>query len=146
MNGNTVIDLQERFGRRYMVRSEDGNTRSQDPWLAQIICHNGHIYPHGGEMLGAATSYLGSVAKTLRNLSCTRVVQDGDDGINVVFHVDDFDKVARVMRPRSRRVLSEEQKRRLRDASRKTRFKPGANDATADHCEPVSDPATLEAV
>jgi hypothetical protein len=75
MSGSTTrsecIDLQKEYGRGYKVQSEDGNTRSPDPWLAQIVCKHGHIYPNGGEMLGASTNHHGKIANTLKGLSCT---------------------------------------------------------------------------
>jgi hypothetical protein len=37
--------------------------------------------------------------------------QDGSDGITIVFDVADFSEVAKVMKPRRRRQMSEEQKR-----------------------------------
>jgi hypothetical protein len=133
MSGSTTrsecIDLQKKYGRRYKVQSEDGNTRSPDHWLAQILCQHGHIYPQGGEMLGASTNHQGKIANTLKGLSCTEVVQDGDDGTNAIFHVDDFDTVAKVMKPKLRRVLSEEDRRRLNEVSRSTRFEHGTGAA-----------------
>jgi hypothetical protein len=127
MNEISVIDIREKFGRRYKIHSEESNTR--DPWLSKIVCQHGHIYPHGGEFLGAATNHRGKIAKTLKNLPCITVTQDGNDGINATFHVDDFGKVAKVMKPRLRRVLSEDHKRRLHEAGRSMRFEHGSGAA-----------------
>jgi len=97
----TYIDLDAIFGRRFRVcyeksyraeRGEDG--RRRDPWLLTIPCRHGHIYPHGGQDLAASTTHRGPIAGRLAALPCVRVVQDGDDGVNVVFNVADFDQVA----------------------------------------------------
>ena len=48
------------------------------------------------------------------------MVQDGDFGeLTATFDVEDFDKVARVMRPRRRRTLTAEQRAELADRMRK---------------------------
>jgi hypothetical protein len=59
-----------------------------------IVCRHGHIFPYGGDLLGASTNKRGAIAKRLAALSCVQVTQDGDDGINIVFHIGDFDEVA----------------------------------------------------
>jgi hypothetical protein len=116
----TCIDLKECFGNCYRVvaeesyRAERGDTaRIHDPWLLVIPCKYGHIYPHGGECLAASTTHRGPLANQLAALSCVRVVQDGDDGVNAVFHIDDFDQVAAVMKPKRRRKLSSDHAKKL---------------------------------
>ena len=47
------VNLKERFGQRYRVVAEDGNSRNTDPWLWQIPCKYGHFYPDGGTRIGA---------------------------------------------------------------------------------------------
>ena len=54
----------------------------------------------------ASTNRLGSVANRLKALAFTEVVQEGSDGVNVLFDLEHFDEVARVMKPRKRRRLS----------------------------------------
>ncbi len=129
MNGLRCIDLKRQFGRRYRVRCEEGKARISDPWLAVVECRHGHIYPHGGDQLGAATLRRGPVAKRLAALECTEVVADADDGVNVVFDIADFAAVAAVMKPRRRRVLSAEHRLKLHAASQRTRFSSGSDDA-----------------
>ncbi len=118
----TCIELTTQFGNRYRVSNEASHRakrgerrRMQDPWLLTILCQHGHIYPHGGELLGASTNNRGPIAKRLSALPCVGVVQDGSDGINAVFHVNDFDTVAAVMKPKRRRKLSAEYCQRLAD-------------------------------
>ena len=122
----TCIDLHEQFGDQFRVaydesyRTERGNNgRLHDPWLMLLPCQHGHIYPHGGALLGASTDHRGPIANRLAALPFAIIVQDGDDGLNVVFDVEAFDEVAAIMKPKRRRRLSTdkrtEQVARLRD-------------------------------
>src|SRR4029078_10284998 len=96
--------------------------RHYDPWLLTIPCRLGHIYVHGGGFLGASTNRRGPVANQLARISGVRVVQDGDDGVNVVFHVDLFTQVAAIMKPKRRRRLSDQQKAERAERLRNYRF------------------------
>ena len=120
------INLKESFGDVFKVEHEEshGDARTDDPSLQQIPCQHGHIFPHGGDLLAASTNNSGVVANKLRRMPGVNVHQDGDDGINVVFDVGLFAKVAEVMKPRRRRRLSREHRQRLDRASQPTRFKP----------------------
>jgi len=125
------INLKDRFGSRYRVVYEEsyfaehGQTaRADDPWLQVLLCQHGHIYPHGGELLAAATDKRGGIAKKLAALDCTTVVQDGSDGINATFHVRDFERVAELMKPKRRRRLTVEQRRAAAERLAKYAFRP----------------------
>ena len=114
------INLRERFGRRLRIGYEESyfvehgqNARVEDPALMIIPCHNGEIYPAGGSKLAASTNHPGRVANKLKAMACCAVYQDGDDGITVTFDVADFEQVAAVMKPRSKRTLNPEQKAKL---------------------------------
>jgi hypothetical protein len=114
------INLRERFGDRYRVRHEESHhhqygdhARVDDPWLQIIACRHGHIYPQGGKMLAASTNKRGSVAGALVRLECTTILQDGGDGVNVAFHVDHFDEVAAILKPRRKRQVSDKERTRL---------------------------------
>jgi len=85
------INLKERFGRRYKVEYEQSyfaeygpGARVEDPVLMIVPCKYGQLYPAGGNLLAA------------------------------VFDVADLPAVARVMRPRRRRQVSNAEKARLR--------------------------------
>ena len=142
------INLQKRFGRRFKVRyAEDyfaqygPNAQTEDPWYMEIPCENGSIAPWGGFELVACTKTAGPVANRLKAIPFTRVAQDGDDGANVVFGVEHFDVVAKLMKPRRRRRLSEAARRWLADAGAKTRFQPGTRGPhTARTCVPRPQP------
>ena len=114
------INLKERYGDRYKVVYEESyvaqygpNGRTEDPWLQIIPCVHGHLCPWSGENLAACTNKAGPVAKALKALLFVQVVQDGDDGANMVFPVEHFDEVAHIMKPKRRRRLSEEHKAKV---------------------------------
>ena len=119
------VNLKRRFGDRYRVDYEEAyfaeRTRRtlEDPWQMLVLCRNGHICPWGGSLLAACTRGRGAVAGRLRSLPFAAVVQDGDDGVNVLFDVKHFDDVAAIMRPRRRRHVSEAERQRLAELSRR---------------------------
>ena len=80
-------------------------------------------------MLTASTSHRGPIAHRLANLPGVNVVQDGDDGLNAVFHVDDFDAVAEIMKPRRRRRLTPDQRLERADRLAKYQFSSATRDA-----------------
>src|SRR5690606_9188082 len=73
-------------------------------------CRFGHIFPWGGRKLAFSSNARGAVAKRVVQLDRTAVDQDGSDGITVTFDVDDFAKLASIVKPRTRRQLTPEQK------------------------------------
>lgn len=118
------LNLKELFGEQYridasFVAENPGRKRCQDPWYYRIPCEHGEIYPHGGELLGAATHRRGKIAKQIAAVPEVRVVQDGVDGINAVFHHSNFEAVAALLKPRRRRRLSAEHRARLADSGAK---------------------------
>lgn len=101
----TCIDLRDRFGAKYKIDRDPAyqaqyGRRVVDPWYDLIVCRHGVIFPQGGQLLAASTTKNGPIANQLRSADFCRVVQDGDDGVTVVFDVEQFSKVAAVMRPR----------------------------------------------
>jgi hypothetical protein len=111
------VNLKERFGKRFKVADEESYEAAygpgafrEDPWLMIVLCRHGHIFPHGGATLAATTEGRGT-ARKLAALDCVTVYQDGSDGVTVLFNVADFVQVAKVMKPRRRRQMTEEQKR-----------------------------------
>ena len=137
------VNLKDRFGDRFKVDYEESYFAERtirsvvDPWLMIVLCANGEIGPYGGEHLLACTRSRGPVAKALKALDCIEVTQDGDDGINAKFHVDDFDRVAEIMRPRRRRRLTEEQKAASVERLSRFRFSAARQDADGDHSRPA---------
>jgi len=102
-----LIDLQAEFGRRWRIDLDPAAAgRRKDPWLFTVPCRNGHLYPAGGDLIGAATNRSGAIVRRLREIPGAVVVADGTDGANVHFPVAVVRYVARVMKPRSCRQLT----------------------------------------
>jgi hypothetical protein len=116
----TCIDLQKLFGREYRIVRDPAyfadygtNAHRHDPWYCCVSCKHGHIFPYGGLNLGASTDRRGAIANRLRRIPGVRVVQDGSDGVTVVFPIELFDAVAVHMKPRKRRRLTPEQRKKF---------------------------------
>ena len=133
----TTINLRDRFGSEFHVwrechddcrqnPEEFDRVAGSDPHRMIIPCQFGHFYVHGDQMLGASTKSRGPTAKRLSALLCVRVVQDADDGINVIFDAADFDAVAEIMKPRRRRRLTAEHKAKLAQSNLGHRFTPAS--------------------
>jgi hypothetical protein len=114
------INLREKYGHRFRIEYEPSyyaqygpRARFEDPWLMLIPGKYGHIYPHDGSKLAVATNNRGSVAKRLMAMGCCEVHQDGDDGVTVLIDEADLPKVAPVVKLRTTRTLTPEQRERL---------------------------------
>jgi hypothetical protein len=118
-----LIDIRRCYGHKYRVISEDLNSRNSDAWAWTIPAARGHLYLHSPDRLGAATNGR-RVGRILARLSGVRIEQEADDGLNLSFPVEQFKAVARVMRPKRRRQISERERRRLTDVGRASRFAP----------------------
>lgn len=110
---SNCIDLRKMFGREFRIDRDPAyfaeygnNARTRDLWYWRILCQHGHIYQHGRNQLGASTDRHGSIATRLAKITGVKVVQDGSDGINAAFDLEQFEEVAKIMKPRRRRQLS----------------------------------------
>ena len=119
------VNLRERFGHTYRIDhdpaffAEHGpHGRAHEPFLMTIPCMHGEIYSHGGELLAVATKRRGGISRTIAASPGVTVVQDADDGITATFHVDLFDEIAAIVRPKRRRYLTAEHKAKLLAASK----------------------------
>ena len=130
------LNLNHRFGKRYKIGwDECHQRRDKDPWLMQIPCEHGHIYPHGGEILGFASDKRGGIAKSLASQPYATVAQDGADGMNILFNVTHFANVVKIVKPKRRRRLSPQARENLIADGERFRFSRGAEDAkTALEC------------
>jgi len=114
----TCLNLRELFGKRFRVMYEESyhaqygpGARREDPHLMILLCRYGHLFAWQGNELAASV--------------------DGHP------NVADFAKVARIMRPRRRRQVSQAQRDRLRAMG----FQKGRQDhahvqPTAQGCVP----------
>jgi hypothetical protein len=111
-------DLRRLFGDHYKIgcdtaQSVGRGSRLDDPWLLVVRCRWGHVYVHGRDRLGVATNTRGNAARQISSIPGVRVLQDADDGINAVFPVELFERVAAIVKPLRRRRLSPENRERL---------------------------------
>lgn len=113
----TCVNLQERFGRRYRVRWEaDGRTKTkwrkeEWPWLMEIRCRYGVVFPRGGDVLGAITTRP-RIGRRLRALQCVLTAR-GDAETAVTFYARDAAAVFRLLRPFRRRQVTPMERERL---------------------------------
>ena len=138
------INMRECFGDRFKIGHDPAYDKErpefraqEEPWLQLILCQNGEIGPSGGEHLLACTKNRGTVATRLEALDCVVVVQDAYDGTNMKFHIRDFEAVAKLMRPRKRRRLSEAQREVAVERLTKYQFSAARHDADGVHSQPA---------
>src|SRR5262245_25286113 len=114
-----VVNLLESFGTLYRVTFDPGYDprgvpkRRLDPWMMQLPCRRGVIYPFGGDRLAVEVDYHSQAAKKLAAVPGVELWQDGDHETTFLFPVNLFDRVASLVGPRKRRRchLSPEQLR-----------------------------------
>jgi len=93
----------------YRIRMSADHERGheRDPWNFEIPCGRwkARIYPHGGTRLQASISlrYIKSALSELEAAGAT-LWQRGDTEASVTFDRDDFRRIARVLRPKKKRV------------------------------------------
>ena len=141
------IDLEEHFGQKYRIEYEESyyaqygpKARVNDPWLKIIPCANGHVCPWGGSTLAAVRTKAGPIDGKLADVPGVTLWQDGEkDGSTFLFDVAIFDQVATLMDPRSRRRLSEAQRKKCAENLTKAREKKRAPEAPRDLDSDASD-------
>lgn len=131
------VNLRQRFGDTYRIAVEESydaeyghGAKVEDPWYDLIPCEHGHIFPWGGDKLAASTNQPAtlhgtSVARRLMRMACTKVAQNGTDGVTVLFDVAYFNQVAEIMqakRLRGVRKLEDARRQRLADDGQPFRF------------------------
>lgn len=120
------IDLRQQFGSRYRIghdpaaKHEPGGMN--DPWLYTIPCKYGEVYPYGGECLAfhcKGTQMRGIIKRAFPDFKIQNWSDPKDGDAIFVFHVDRFPKLAKIIKPRVRRYLSESQRQRIAEMPRK---------------------------
>lgn len=130
-----VINLRSLLGKKYKIEYDEAyyaeygvNAKTEDPFLMVVPCQYGHIYPQGGQRLCASTNKRGPVAGKLKKLvdkEIAQIEQNGDDGLTVSFNVSDCEQFLEILKPRLRRKLSAEHKKRLIERGRRYQFGSG---------------------
>ena len=112
MSEPTCLDLRELFGDKYRIGWEADSTH-RSPWEMQLLCKYGLIYPWGGTRLAVQIDFHPNIARQVARLPGVELVQDGDDEKTFRFDVSSFDAVAELVKPRRKRVFTDEQKAEL---------------------------------
>lgn len=126
----TCISLAERFSEKYRITFDPaidphGKHRDKiDPWLIQIPCCRGTIYPFGGDTLAVEIDGHQLIVGQLKRLACCRVHQLGDHDATFLFDVADFDAVAAIVLPHRKPQLTEAQKAEAAERLKRYAFKP----------------------
>lgn len=98
-----VLNLKNAYGKTYKIGWEAGEYHgSRCPWHMIIVCKYGHIAPSGNDSLWVSADRQGASRKLLQIAEeDDRVMlrQDGDDGVSVAIHKDDFRLITAIMQP-----------------------------------------------
>lgn len=128
------VNLMERFGRKYRIGFDpayDPKGKHQlDPWMMQIPCRFGTIYPHGGDWLAIEIDGHRIIRKRLERLGCIQTYTSGDGDGTFLFRVDDLPKVAKLVHPHRKARLTPEQRQAAADRLRAYHFQPGSTAAS----------------
>jgi len=117
-----LTNLEETYGHKYRIDYEryiNGKIVGRSPEYQQLMSKRGCVYVHSPTHLGFATDVRRNVFDKPPEM---QLVQDGDDGQNYIFKIEDFDKLATIMELRRRRNLSESEKNRLRNIGEDSQF------------------------
>ena len=123
------VNLREMFGEVYQIRHdpvcappknpEEGKGSKSDPWLYEIPCRWGTIYPHSDKLLAFECTARQSIPIKLDALGLARRGWD-----TWLFSVEQFCEVAAIVHPRKRRRchLSPEELQKRAEKMRPYRF------------------------
>jgi len=132
-----MINLHE-FAPRYRRGWDESrnSNRDKDPWMMQLMARKGrgHVYVHGVWTLAAATTQILG-RRIARKVPGAKILQNGDDGINVAFPPEQLDAVAKILRLRTRWKLTGERLEQNRERLRRLNVSKG-------HSETVETPQT----
>ncbi len=92
-----------------------------DPCMMEIICAKGIIYPHSDELLALECKTY--TAKQILLIPGTRIWQQGDSEWTILFRLDLFEKIAEIVKPRKKRVMSETRRAQAIERLRKYQYK-----------------------
>jgi hypothetical protein len=131
----TCVDLEALFGDQYRLRKEaDGVTwfetpEHERPWLLELACRYGIVYPHGGDVL-AVTVTSRRIGRQVSTLPCI-VSRRGEVELVVTFHVGDAEQVLALLRPYRAHVMTEARRQALAAARARSSLQLGGDGAGA---------------
>ena len=123
---------------------EEGGKRGPLRSMYQLIpCKYGEIYEYGDGKLAWLCSSVRLANKVMSDLPDWMMVQvKFDDGANFIFPVKRFKDVAKWAKPRTRRIMSVQQKAAAVERVKSFRFSrspgPGKGSKTGDSAHPIS--------
>ena len=131
MSDVPCVDLRQYTRYRVWNELEDRKAhQADDAWDLVIPGQGGFVAPYGHDWLLACTNSITTTRRVMAIDPEAIVTQHGSDGQNVKFHVRHLDDVAKVMRLRRRRKLSEQHAARLAESNAAHRFRPASGAAT----------------
>jgi hypothetical protein len=93
-------DLRKLFGIRFQLTRDPACKDKRDPWMVQVPCRYGVIYPYGPGLLAVECDGHRKVANELADVPGLRLVQDGDGEWTFLFPLDLAETVFRIVRPK----------------------------------------------
>ena len=118
MKSIQCVNLRNVFGKQYQISFDPAYDplnrprHSIDPWMMLIPCERGVIYPFGGKSLCVEVIGRPVTANRLAALPCCKMIVDGEAETAFRFDVQDFAQVAAHVKPRRRRRLREDQRKK----------------------------------
>ena len=108
------VNLEELFGERFRVGRDEAYPAScKDPWTFVIPCERGgEIYPQGGTLIACQVDGRPVTAAKIEALPGAIVTQEGKRDKTIVVDVRHAEAVFRILKPKKRRRLSEDAKRK----------------------------------
>ena len=112
------LNLKESFEKRYRIAIDESaylpGEGKDNPWYYQIPCKYGHIYPHSDKKLGFYCES-GNIRNRLhQEHTDIEITNWSDDGEAVfLFTPDQFNIVAEFAKPKRKKRLSQDHRRKL---------------------------------
>jgi hypothetical protein len=103
------INLLEMFGHKYQV---DRSGKKSDPWLQIIPAKYGEFYPHSLDLIGFASNSR-KIGLRVAKIPGVVILQEAEDGLNVGVDAALFPAVAKIVKPRRRRKVTDKERDRL---------------------------------
>jgi len=117
MMSGEPINLKDIYGKQYKIELDEAAkyevNGKNDPWLFQIPCRYGHIYPYSDKFLAFYCIGTKTKGKIIREQPDIELVQDGDIEGVFLFTLDQFNTIAKHAKPKTKRRLSPEHKAKL---------------------------------
>ena len=114
MPSDECLNLKQLYGDKYRVKyhRELPDSLERDPWLLRLACRFGFIEPWGGETLAIYLPGHPVIARKLVALGCVPH-QWGQTEYRLVFPAKRFWRIAKLVKPKQKRRLSDETHARL---------------------------------